>query len=124
MGLVKGCWIVIKNGTNEQGVSGLVELLSKAGCRVEVEAKSSEPSPKYFAKVDRWTVIWDGYKAFNINALRKGQDMLICSSEEVLSSLLEAVGGSDLLTLGTLCRLQESVTWPLQIRTYEVENDA
>ncbi len=125
MGLVKGCWVVIKNGASEQGMSSLAELLSKAGCRVEIEVKSSEPTPKYFTKADRWTVIWDGRAGFNINALRKGQDIYICPSNDLLPGFVDSIESYDTLTLGIFSHDPNmDIVWPLQMRVFEVQESA
>jgi len=129
MKLLRHSWVVIRDGATEKGVSTLIDFLSQVGCRVEVEIGSKTPTPKYFTKASRWTVIWQGSSNFNLNALRKGQDMLICSSIEELSEAIQELASPDMATLGLFHNKSESseidleLLWSLQVRVFEVEQE-
>ncbi|KKL77467.1 hypothetical protein LCGC14_2034620 [marine sediment metagenome] len=120
MGLKEKDWVVIRGGTKEKGVGTFVDALGYVHCKVEVEARGSNQTPGWFNKADRWTVYWDGNKAFNFTALRKGQDILIVESEE-LDEFLTELGGNDLIDKGLILNGQVDLdkVMKYKVRVYE-----
>jgi hypothetical protein len=121
----KGMWVAIRNGVDEPGVSTLVDALKYVGCKVEVDTDNRRSAPTWFTKPDRWTVSWvTPHGAFNINALRKGQDMLVCSGSEQLTDILKVLSSYDTVNLGVVVDDSElgsealELIWSLQASVY------
>ena len=117
LGLHKTDWVVVRGGMSERGVGTFVDALKYVGCRVEVEAGGSDPTPAWYTKADRWTIYWDGNTVFNFGAMRRGQDMLVGKDD----SFLDEMGSDDKLDKGFISNgtVNFDKLWAGKVRVYD-----
>lgn len=119
----RGSWVTIRNGISEKGLGILVDAIKYVGCLVEVETETRYAAPTWFPRADRWLVHWRGGTAFNLGALRKGHDLLICSVQDMPDMLArtgEKVNYDQAVLLDAEPNFDQ--LWAFGLRAYQKEN--
>jgi hypothetical protein len=119
-GLRKGGWVLLKEGLGERGLVTVVDALKFMSVGVEIECSTSGEAPKFFPKVDKWTLLYKPKGSFSLGQLRPKQDIVLCETSE-LPGMLKALQGYSHVDRGILVRdtnwsIDEA--WENKVRVY------
>lgn len=122
LGLRDKEWVLIRRGLSEKGIGSFVDALGLVHCKSEIEAYTHNTTPAWFTHADRWTVLMQGSKVFNVGALRRGQDMLL---SEDLDSLLQEYGTNDSIDKGYVYEQEPDIATIMtyRLRAYKKEEE-